>query len=142
MVVAVRTDRPCTLLSGKAVSGVCALWKGCGQGRFNKWTKPSCVLICEDDYGDGHGFHGYMELGIGKLIGAPVAGTITAVWWETLMDRSLVFGIPQVGGRDMRGPFGENTTLYPDVEVYNSPEDYITGHDTQLIRAVEEMMKK
>jgi len=26
--------------------------------------------------------------------------------------------------------------------VYNSPEDYITGHDTQLIRAVEEMMKE
>lgn len=43
--------------------------------------------------------------------------------------------------RDMRGTFGENTTLYPDVEVYNSPEDYITGHDPQLIRAVEEMMK-
>ena len=42
----------------------------------------------------------------------------------------------------MRGTFGENTTLYPHVEVYNSPEDYIIGHDTQLIRAVEEMMKK
>jgi len=58
------------------------------------------------------------------------------------MDRSLVFGIPQVGCRDMRGTFGENTQLNPDIEVYNSPEDYITGHDTQLIRAVEEMMKE
>ena len=136
-------DDLCTLLSGKQYQEFVPHGKVVGKDPFNKWTKPSCVLICEDDYSNGHGFPWvYKELGIGKLIGAPVAGTMTAVWWETLMDRSLVFGIPQVGCRDMRGTFGENTTLYPDVEVYNSPEDYITGHDTQLIRAVEEMMKK
>ena len=136
-------DDLCTLLSGKQYQEFVPHGKVVGKDPFNKWTKPSCVLICEDDYSNGHGFPWvYKELGIGKLIGTPVAGTMTAVWWETLMDRSLVFGIPQVGCRDMRGTFGENTTLYPDVEVYNSPEDYITGHDTQLIRAVEEMMKK
>ena len=136
-------DDLCTLLSGKQYQEFVPHGKVVGKDPFNKWTKPSCVLICEDDYSNGHGFPWvYKELGIGKLIGAPVAGTMTAVWWETLMDRSLVFGIPQVGCRDMRGTFGENTTLYPDVEVYNSPEDYITGHDTQLIRAVEEMMKE
>ncbi|WP_418867898.1 S41 family peptidase, partial [Segatella hominis] len=136
-------DDLCTLLSGKQYQEFVPHGKVVGKDPFNKWTKPSCVLICEDDYSNGHGFPWvYKELGIGKLIGAPVAGTMTAVWWETLMDRSLVFGIPQVGCRDMRGTFGENTTLQPDIEVYNSPEDYITGHDTQLIRAVEEMMKK
>ena len=136
-------DDLCTLLSGKQYQEFVPHGKVVGKDPFNKWTKPSCVLICEDDYSNGHGFPWvYKELGIGKLIGTPVAGTMTAVWWETLMDRSLVFGIPQVGCRDMRGTFGENTTLYPDIEVYNSPEDYINGHDTQLIRAVEEMMKK
>lgn len=136
-------DDLCTLLSGKQYQEFVPHGKVVGKDPFNKWTKPSCVLICEDDYSNGHGFPWvYKELSIGKLIGAPVAGTMTAVWWETLMDRSLVFGIPQVGCRDMRGTFGENTTLYPDIEVYNSPEDYINGHDTQLIRAVEEMMKK
>ena len=136
-------DDLCTLLSGKQYQEFVPHGKVVGKDPFNKWTKPSCVLICEDDYSNGHGFPWvYKELGIGKLIGAPVAGTMTAVWWETLMDRSLVFGIPQVGCRDMRGTFGENTQLNPDIEVYNSPEDYITGHDTQLIRAVEEMMKK
>ena len=136
-------DDLCTLLSGKQYQEFVPHGKVVGKDPFNKWTKPSCVLICEDDYSNGHGFPWvYKELGIGKLIGAPVAGTMTAVWWETLMDRSLVFGIPQVGCRDMRGTFGENTQLNPDIEVYNSPEDYITGHDTQLIRAVEEMMKE
>ena len=99
-------------------------------------------MICEDDYSNGHGFPWvYKELGIGKLIGTPVAGTMTAVWWETLMDRSLVFGIPQVGCRDMRGVFNENTQLNPDVEVYNTPEDFINGHDAQLERAVKVMLQ-
>jgi C-terminal processing protease CtpA/Prc len=41
----------------------------------------------------------------------------------------------------MRGVFGENTTLYPDIEVYNTPEDYISGRDRQLERAVKEMLR-
>ena len=135
-------DDLCTLLSGKEYQQFVPRNKYIGSDPYNKWTKPSCVLICEDDYSNGHGFPWvYKELGIGKLIGAPVAGTMTAVWWERLMDSSLVFGIPQVGCRDMRGVYGENTTLHPDIEVYNTPEDYINGYDRQLERAVREMMK-
>ena len=135
-------DDLCTLLNGKQYQEFVPHGKVVGRDPFNKWVKPSCVMICEDDYSNGHGFPWvYKELGIGKLIGTPVAGTMTAVWWETLMDRTLVFGIPQVGCRDMRGTFGENTQLNPDIEVYNSPEDFINGHDVQLERAVKAMMK-
>ncbi len=135
-------DDLCTLLSGKQYQDFVPHGKVVGADPFNKWTKPSCVLMCEDDYSNGHGFpFVYKELGIGKLIGTPVPGTMTAVWWETLIDRSLIFGIPQVGCRDMRGNFCENTPLLPDIEVYNTPEDYLTGHDRQLERAVQEMLK-
>ncbi len=135
-------DDLCTLLSGKQYQTFVPHGKAVGVDPFNKWTKPSCVLMCEDDYSNGHGFPWvYRELGIGKLIGAPVAGTMTAVWWETLIDRSLIFGIPQVGCRDMRGNYCENTPLLPDIEVYNTPEDYLTGHDRQLERAIQEMLK-
>ena len=135
-------DDLCTLLSGKEYQQFVPRGNYIGRDPFNKWTKKSCVLMCEDDYSNGHGFPKvYSDLKIGKLIGTPVAGTMTAVWWETLIDGSLVFGIPQVGCRDMSGKWGENTTLYPDIEVYNSPEDFLNGHDTQLERAVEEMMK-
>ena len=134
-------DDLCTLLSGKEYQEFVPNGKVVGKDPYNKWNKPSCVLICEDDYSNGHGFPLiYKELRIGKLIGAPIAGTMTAVWWEALMDRSLVFGIPQVGCRDMRGNFEENAQLNPDIEVYNTPEDYINGHDSQLERAVKEMM--
>ena len=135
-------DDLCTLLSGKQYQTFVPHGKVVGVDPYNKWTKPSCVLMCEDDYSNGHGFpFVYRELGIGKLIGTPVAGTMTAVWWETLIDESMIFGIPQVGCRDMRGNYCENTPLLPDIEVYNTPEDYLTGHDRQLERAVQEMLK-
>ena len=135
-------DDLCTLLSGRQYQSFVPHGKVVGVDPFNKWTKPSCVLMCEDDYSNGHGFpFVYKELGIGKLIGTPVAGTMTAVWWETLIDNTLVFGIPQVGCRDMRGNYCENQPLLPDVEVYNTPEDYLMGHDRQLERAVKEMLK-
>ena len=135
-------DDLCTLLGGKQYQSFVPHGQYMGADPFNKWTKPSCVLMCEDDYSNGHGFpFVYRELGIGKLIGTPVPGTMTAVWWETLIDDTLIFGIPQVGCLDMRGNFCENTPLLPDVEVYNTPEDYLNGHDSQLERAVKEMLK-
>lgn len=136
-------DDLCTLLSGKQYQSFVPRGQFMGKDPWNKWTKPSCVMVCEDDYSNGHGFpFVYKELGIGKLIGTPVAGTMTAVWWETLLDPTMVFGIPQVGCLDMHGHYSENTQLNPDIEVYNTPEDYINGNDRQLKRAVEEMLKK
>ena len=135
-------DDLCTLLSGVQYQSFVPRDQFIGRDPWNKWTKPSCVLICEDDYSNGHGFpFVYKTLGIGKLIGTPVAGTMTAVWWETLMDNQMIFGIPQVGCLDMHGKYGENNTLQPDITVYNTPEDYLSGNDRQLQRAVEEMLK-
>lgn len=135
-------DDLCTLLSGKEYQKFIPHGKHIGNDPFNKWNKPSCVLICEDDYSNGMGFPQiYKYLGIGKLIGAPIAGTMTAVWWETLIN-GMVFGIPQVGCQDMSGRFAENLQLNPDIEVYNTPADFINGYDRQLERAVREMMKK
>ena len=136
-------DDLCTLLSGKQYAKFVAHGKYIGYDPWNKWVKPSCVMINENDYSNGHGFPAiYKTLGIGKLVGAPVAGTMTAVWWESLMDNSLVFGIPQVGNMDMNGKYMENAELEPDVEVYNTPEDCINGNDQQLKRAVEVMMQQ
>lgn len=114
-----------------------------GNDPFNRWLKPSCVLMCEDNYSNAHGFPWtYKTLKIGKLIGAPVPGTMTAVWWETQIDPSIVFGIPQVGMQDMQGRYLENQQLEPDIEVYNSPESQLRGEDHQLEEAVKEMLKE
>lgn len=130
-------DDLCTLLSGKQYAKFIAHGKYIGYDPWNKWVKPSCVMICEDDYSNGHGFPAvYKTLGIGKLVGAPVAGTMTAVWWESMMN-GMIFGIPQVGNQAMDGTFFENKELKPDIEVYNTPADYETGNDEQLKAAVE-----
>ena len=135
-------DDLATLLSGKEYQRFVPQGQYIGSDPFNKWLKPSCVLMCEDNYSNAHGFPWvYKELGIGKLIGAPVPGTLTAVWWETQIDPSIVFGIPQVGCVDMRGQYAENNQLNPDIEVYNKPEDSLNGIDTQLATAVKEMLK-
>lgn len=135
-------DDLATLLSGKEYQRFVPRGQYIGSDPFNKWLKPSCVLVCEDNYSNAHGFPWvYKELKIGKLIGAPVPGTMTAVWWENQIDPSIVFGIPQVGCMDMRGQYAENHQLSPDIEVYNTPEKALAGEDQQLEAAVQEMLK-
>lgn len=67
---------------------------------------------------------------------------MTSVSWETLQDRSLVFGIPVVGYRLPDGSYLENTQLEPDILILNSPESIVKGEDTQLKTAVDELLKE
>ncbi|MCL3852886.1 MULTISPECIES: S41 family peptidase [Parabacteroides] len=135
-------DDLATLLSGKEYQRFMPRGQYIGSDPFNKWLKPSCVLVCEDNYSNAHGFPWvYKTLGIGKLIGAPVPGTMTAVWWESQIDPSIVFGIPQVGVQDMQGNYLENHELEPDIEIYNTPESQLKGEDHQLEEAVKVMLQ-
>ncbi len=132
----------CILLSGKRTMQYKPRGQYIGNDPFDRWVKPSCMLICEDNYSNAHGTPWYYkELGLGKLIGTPVPGTMTAVWWESL-EGGMVFGIPQVGAYDNRGNVLENQLLEPDVTIYNHPKDVLNGKDAQLEHAVKEMLKK
>ncbi len=136
-------DDLATLLSGKEYIRFEPRGQYIGSEPYSKWTKPSCVLIGEDNYSDACGFpYVYKTLGIGKLIGAPVPGTMTAVWWETQIDPSIVFGIPQVAVTAIKeGRYIENMQIEPDILVYNDPASILRGEDKQLERAVAEMLK-
>lgn len=114
-----------------------------GSEPFTQWTKPSVMLVNESNYSDAHGTpYTYKTLGIGEVIGAPVPGTMTAVWWENQIDPSLIFGIPQVTSMDMQGKVLENQQLNPDVIIYNTPEEVLRGHDAQLIGATKRLLEK
>ena len=114
-----------------------------GPEPYDKWIKPSCVLVCEDNYSDACGFpYVYRALGIGKIIGAPVPGTATSVWWETQVDPTVIFGIPQIGSFSIAaGRYLENLQLEPDILVYNDPAGVIRGEDKQLEAAVAHLLQ-
>jgi C-terminal processing protease CtpA/Prc len=108
-----------------------------------RWSNPSTVLMSESNYSDAYLFpYAYKSLNVGKLIGMPVAGTGTAVWWETQIDPTLVFGIPMVAfiGKENRPV--ENMQLEPDIKVVNDYKSILKGKDPQLERAVKEMLEE
>ncbi len=108
-----------------------------------RWTRPSIVVMNEGNYSDAHCFPvAYTQLGIGQTVGMQVPGTCTSVWWERLQDRSLTFGIPQVGYLDRDGDLTENKHLDPDFEVDNDPALEAAGRDQQLEKAVEVLLSK
>ncbi len=114
-----------------------------GGEPVDKWTRPVAVLQSESNYSDAHFFPwAFKRKGIGKLIGAPVPGTSTAVWWESQIEPKLIFGIPQVGITDLEGRYLENWQLDPDVLVINDAESVARGEDKQLAKAVEELLRE
>lgn len=107
-----------------------------------RWNKPSIMVSCEACYSNAHGSPWvYQTMGIGKVVGTPIAGTMTSVNWVTLQDPTLVFGIPVVGYRTAEGYYMENHQLEPDVLVDNDPATIVKGEDTQLRTAVEELLR-
>lgn len=136
-------DQLVTFLSGERYMDWEPRGRSMGGEPIAKWQKPTIVLMSESNYSDAHIFPwAYKELGVGELVGMPVPGTGTAVWWETLQTGDLIFGIPQWGVKDRRGEFLENQQLEPDYRVENDPESVAKGRDLQLEKAVEVLLAR
>jgi Tol biopolymer transport system component len=129
------------LLSGEKYVELWPNGRQFGHEPMNQWIKPSVVLMSESNYSDAHFFpYTYTTLNIGTTVGMPVPGTATAVWWETLQDPSLYFGIPQVGTKDAQGRYLENLQLEPDIEQQLDYDVVVEGRDQQLEAAVGYLM--
>ena len=108
-----------------------------------RWNKPSIMVQCEANYSNAHGTPWvYKHRQMGKLVGAPVPGTMTSVNWVQMQDPDLIYGIPVIGYRLPDGSYLENKELEPDVYVLNAPETVVKGEDTQLKAAVDELLKE
>ncbi|MDE7335219.1 MAG: peptidase S41, partial [Muribaculaceae bacterium] len=130
------------LLNGKEYAQYSPRGQYIGSEPWAQWTKPSAMLVNECNYSDASGTpYVFQTLGIGDVVGAPIPGTMTAVWCETQIDPSLVFGIPQVTNLSVDGKPLENMQLNPDIVIYNSPADVEAGRDAQLEGAVKSLMK-
>jgi Tol biopolymer transport system component/C-terminal processing protease CtpA/Prc len=134
-------DDLATLFSGSQYVTLVPRGQVIGSEPQGKWQKKSVMLMSESNYSDAHfSPYVYKALGVGKLMGMPVPGTATAVWWERMID-GTVFGIPQVGVVGKDGKYLENQELYPDIQVNNEYDKLSNGIDQQLEKAVEELLK-
>lgn len=107
------------------------------------WTKPSIALCNQNSYSNAEIFsHAYKTLDIGTLVGLPTFGAVISTGSTGLMDGSFV-----------RMPFRgwyvkatkENMELgpaVPDIIIYNNPDDKSKNTDTQLKKAVDELLSQ
>ncbi|GAB5416721.1 MAG: S41 family peptidase [Crocinitomicaceae bacterium] len=136
-------DDLATFLDGTMYATFLPRGQNIGHEPLSKWYCPSAVLIGEGNYSDAHGFpFAYRALDIGKTIGMPVPGTMTAVWWETQINRNIYFGIPQVGVQGMDGRLQENFQFEPDIPVKNDYKSVANGRDKQIETAVNHLLEE
>lgn len=110
---------------------------------YAAWTKPSIAMCNQNSYSNAEIFsHAYKTLRIGKLVGEPTFGAVISTGGQGLIDGSFV-----------RLPFRawfvkateknmEHGPAVPDIIVSNNPDDKTKGKDTQLKRAVKELLKE
>ena len=129
-------------LSGKKYFDVVPHGQYIGSQPFDKWIKPSIVLVGESNYSDAHLFPLAYKAKNRAAARDARAGTGTFVWWENQIDPTMSFGIPMGCWRTLDGKCGENNQIEPDVRVANEPEVMAGGRDQQIEAAVKELMKK
>jgi len=104
---------------------------------------PKAMIINESAGSGGDAMPWYFRRsGIGKLIGTRTWGGLVGIGdYPTLMDGGMVTA-PRMAIYGMNGEWEvENVGIAPDIEVSLDPEKWRQGHDTQLEKAVEVVLK-
>jgi tricorn protease len=98
---------------------------------------PMVVMENERSTSDAEVFpDGFRTLGLGKVVGMTTYGAVIGTGAYRLLDGSSI-RTPATGLWNVKGYNLENYGVPPDVLVDNTPEDFLTGHDAQLEKAVE-----
>ncbi len=108
------------------------------------FTGPMACLLNENSASDGDIFPWmFRESKLGPLIGKRSWGGVVGITDHgTLVDGGSV-SVPEFGHADAQGHWAvEGHGVDPDIVVENDPKSVIEGHDLQLERAVDEVMKK
>ncbi len=110
---------------------------------YTAWIKPSIAMCNENSYSNAEIFsHAYQTLGVGKLVGKPTFGAVISTGGRSMVDGTFV-RLPGRGwyikktDNDM-----EDEPATPDFVVENAPDYRAKGTDSQLKKAVDELMKQ
>ena len=104
--------------------------------------KPTVLITNQHSLSDAEDFtEGYRSLKLGKVVGEPTSGWIIFTWNTNLFD-GTTFRLPR---QRILGSDGKDMELNPrpvDVPVTHPIGETLTGKDSQLDRAVRELMGK
>ncbi|HEX4319498.1 MAG TPA: S41 family peptidase, partial [Acidobacteriaceae bacterium] len=101
---------------------------------------PTILLTNESSLSDAEDFtEGYRSLHLGKVVGTPTAGWIIYTGGEELIDGSAL-RTPQIRIQDLRGETMEGHPRPVDVEVLRQPGETLENRDSQLEKAVTELL--
>jgi C-terminal processing protease CtpA/Prc len=102
---------------------------------------PTVLVTNQHSLSDAEDFtEGYRALGLGKVVGEPTAGWIVYTWNVRLIDGSS-FRLPRTL---VLGSDGKPMEMHPrpvDVPVTRPLGEGLSGRDSQLDRAVGELLK-
>jgi tricorn protease len=103
---------------------------------------PTVLVTNQNTLSDGEDFtEGYRELQLGPVVGEPTAGWIIYTSSRSLVDGTSV-RMPSTFIRDNRG---QNMELNPrpvDIDVERPAGEWYSGRDSQLDRAVDELLRR
>jgi tricorn protease len=98
---------------------------------------PMVVLQNERSASDAEMFpDGFRALGLGKLVGMPTYGAVIGTGSYRMLDGSAL-RTPGSGVFTASGENMENYGVPPDILVDNTPQDFLAGRDSQLLKAIE-----
>jgi tricorn protease len=98
---------------------------------------PMVVMENERSTSDAEVFpDGFRTLGLGKVVGKTTYGAVIGTGAYRLLDGSSI-RTPGTGLWNVKGYNLENYGVPPDVDVDNTPEDFLAGRDAQIEKAVE-----
>ncbi|MBK6588961.1 MAG: PD40 domain-containing protein [Acidobacteria bacterium] len=102
--------------------------------------RPTVLVTNQHSLSDAEDLtEGYKSLKLGKVVGEPTSGWIIFTWNTTLFD-GTTFRLPR---QLIRGSDGKNMELNPrtpDIPVTRPIGETLTGRDSQLDRAVKELL--
>jgi tricorn protease len=103
---------------------------------------PTILLTNESSLSDAEDFtEGYRSLRLGKVVGVPTAGWIIYTDGERLIDGSSL-RLPETRIQDLRGETMEGHPRPVDIEVVRQPGETLEQRDSQIERAVTELLRQ
>ncbi|MEX0691415.1 MAG: S41 family peptidase [Gemmatimonadales bacterium] len=116
-----------------------------GERRFSppQWQRPTIVMQNQNSFSDAEIFpFGVRALGVGTTLGIPTGGGVIGTQNIQLID-GTTFRLPGSGWYAVADERNlENWGVEPEIHVENPFEEEQLGRDAQLIRAVQELLRR